>query len=109
MMISENKKVKAVGLISGGLDSLIATLLMKLQNIEVIGLNFKSPFHSLYEKEKAECGLHLYKEQFDININYINFEDDFIDILKKRMDILNQTQQKRIVKLINRIQNLHTL
>ncbi len=38
------KRVRAIGLISGGLDSLIAAKLLQDQGIEVIGMTFSSPF-----------------------------------------------------------------
>ncbi|MBI5159655.1 hypothetical protein HY992_06050 [Candidatus Micrarchaeota archaeon] len=38
------KKIKALALFSGGLDSLLAVKMIKEQGIEVIGLNFSSPF-----------------------------------------------------------------
>ncbi|MEJ5300012.1 MAG: tRNA 4-thiouridine(8) synthase ThiI [Thermodesulforhabdaceae bacterium] len=38
------KKVKAVGLISGGLDSLIAAKVLQDQGIDVIGVTFSTPF-----------------------------------------------------------------
>ena len=46
IIFTEDKTSRLIGLglISGGLDSLIACLVIKLQNIEVVGLNFKSPF-----------------------------------------------------------------
>jgi len=38
------KKIKAIGLISGGLDSLIAAKIVQEQDIEVIGVTFSTPF-----------------------------------------------------------------
>lgn len=38
------KKVKAIGLISGGLDSLIAAKILQDQGIEVVGVTFSTPF-----------------------------------------------------------------
>jgi tRNA-uridine 2-sulfurtransferase len=40
----ERKRVKAVGLLSGGLDSILACRMMMEQGIEVIAVNFTSPF-----------------------------------------------------------------
>ncbi len=37
-------KVKAISLFSGGLDSILATELMRRQGIEVITYNLKTPF-----------------------------------------------------------------
>ena len=72
-----------LGLISGGLDSLIACLVLKLQNIEVIGLNFKSPFCICDKAYKnAECGLNLYYEKLDIKTYYLQKEDDYLEVIR---------------------------
>ncbi|SFM89643.1 tRNA 4-thiouridine(8) synthase ThiI [Thermodesulforhabdus norvegica] len=38
------RKVKAIGLISGGLDSLLAAKVLQDQNIDVLGISFATPF-----------------------------------------------------------------
>ena len=48
--------MKAVALISGGLDSTLATKLIKEQGIEIIALNFKTPFR----KKLINCCYWLY-------------------------------------------------
>lgn len=40
------QKVKALALLSGGLDSILAIKLLQQQGIEIIGINFSSPFFS---------------------------------------------------------------
>lgn len=80
---SRQKKVVGLGLISGGLDSLIATLLLKLQNIEVVGLNFKSPFCVCDKAYKnAECGLNLYYEKLDTKVFFLQKEDDYLEVVR---------------------------
>jgi len=72
-----------LGLISGGLDSLIACLVLKLQNIEVIGLNFKSPFCICDKAYKnAECGLNLYYDKLGIKTYFLQKEDDYLEVIK---------------------------
>ena len=72
-----------LGLISGGLDSLIACLVLKLQNIEVIGLNFRSPFCICDKAYKnAECGLNLYYDKLGIKTYYLQKEDDYLDVIR---------------------------
>jgi tRNA U34 2-thiouridine synthase MnmA/TrmU len=72
-----------LGLISGGLDSLIACLVLKLQNIEVIGLNFKSPFCICDKAYKnAECGLNLYYDKLGIKTYFLQKEDDFLEVIR---------------------------
>jgi len=72
-----------LGLISGGLDSLIASLILKLQDIEVVGLNFKSPF-CICDKalRNSECGLNLYYEKLGIKIYYLQKGEDYLKIIR---------------------------
>ncbi|MFX0026363.1 MAG: tRNA 4-thiouridine(8) synthase ThiI [Candidatus Hermodarchaeota archaeon] len=83
MKYRKKSKILGIGLISGGLDSLIASLLLKLQNIEVIGLNFKSPF-CICDKalKNSECGLNLYYEKLGINLFFVQKEDDYLEIIR---------------------------
>jgi tRNA U34 2-thiouridine synthase MnmA/TrmU len=87
-MAHENKKnltqkVIGLGLVSGGLDSLIACLLMKLQDIEVIGLNFTSPFCLCAKAYKnTECGLNLVYDNLGINVHSLPKEDDYLEIVR---------------------------
>jgi len=48
-----NKKVRALGLLSGGLDSILAVKVIEAQGIEVIGLSFVTPFFGAKLAEKA--------------------------------------------------------
>ncbi len=87
-MVNENKKdlnqkVVGLGLVSGGLDSLIACLLMKLQDIEVIGINFTSHFCLCAKAYKnTECGLNLVYDNLGINIHSYPKEDDYLEIVR---------------------------
>jgi tRNA U34 2-thiouridine synthase MnmA/TrmU len=47
------KKIRAIGLLSGGLDSTLAAKLVTEQGIEVIALNFTSPFCLCNQKGKC--------------------------------------------------------
>ncbi|MFX0175174.1 MAG: tRNA 4-thiouridine(8) synthase ThiI [Candidatus Hodarchaeota archaeon] len=75
--------ILGLGLISGGLDSLIATLILKLQNIDIVTLNFRSPF-CLCDKalRNSECGLNLYYEKLGIRTYFLNKDDDYLEIVK---------------------------
>lgn len=83
MNISKEKKLIGIGLISGGLDSLIATLILRLQDIEIIGINFKSPF-CLCDKayKNAECGLNLFYEKLEINVKTFQKGDDYLELIR---------------------------
>lgn len=69
-------KVKAVGLISGGLDSAIATKLMLDQGIEVMPITFKTPFTGVEWALKMGRSL-------GVNIRVIECYEDYMELVKK--------------------------
>ncbi|MFX0027994.1 MAG: tRNA 4-thiouridine(8) synthase ThiI [Candidatus Hermodarchaeota archaeon] len=73
---SQTSNLKALGLISGGLDSLTACLLIKQQGIEVIGLHFESPFC------QYKTNLEIFHEKLGIEVHTLSLEDDFLDIIQ---------------------------
>jgi hypothetical protein len=67
--------VRAVGLISGGLDSLLAVKLLQEQGIEVIGVAFKSPFFDVKKAKEAASRL-------GIPLRVIDITEDLIPIIR---------------------------
>ncbi len=67
------KKVRAIVLFSGGLDSILAAKLLQEQKIEVIGLNFFSPFFS--EKNAVESAKQLKIELIKIDLSKEQFHE----------------------------------
>lgn len=65
--------MKAIALISGGLDSALAARLVKGQGIEVIGLKFNMPF--------SPNGKRTFPD-FGIEVREVNIDDDFLQMLK---------------------------
>ncbi|MEM2130699.1 MAG: hypothetical protein QXI71_04110 [Candidatus Bathyarchaeia archaeon] len=65
MVAAEAKKPKALILISGGLDSMVAARLLLEQNIDVEALHFRTPFYEqneeFVEKFCRDMGINLYK------------------------------------------------
>ena len=57
---------KAMGLISGGLDSILAAKLLLEQGIEVVGISFVTPFFSSQGAERAAHGLGIPLQVLDI-------------------------------------------
>jgi len=76
---------KAVSLISGGLDSLLATKLILEQNIYVEGINFFTGFtgdhNDLSKLKKYANGAKAVCNQLGITLNIINIVDTFKPIL----------------------------
>jgi tRNA U34 2-thiouridine synthase MnmA/TrmU len=52
-MASENKTIRALGLCSGGLDSILSGLVLRQQGIEVHWVSFETPFFSSGKARKA--------------------------------------------------------
>ena len=65
--MKEKKKIRAIGLLSGGLDSALAVRLLLEQGIEVIGVKFTSPFCNC--DQKGRCFSREIAEQ--LGISYI--------------------------------------
>ncbi|HUT00797.1 MAG TPA: hypothetical protein VMY59_10805 [Candidatus Thermoplasmatota archaeon] len=73
--------VKAIGLLSGGLDSTLAVKLLIDQGIEVIAFNMITPFCTCTRKGcKHEAG--KVAKQFGVSVKIISVGEDYIEIIK---------------------------
>ncbi len=72
---------KAISLISGGLDSILATKLIMDQGIEVTGFHFTSPFSSRRDKEKGAMAIKTASE-LGIELIIRHKEEDYLDVLR---------------------------
>jgi tRNA U34 2-thiouridine synthase MnmA/TrmU len=82
--MSRGKKViRAVGLLSGGLDSTLAAKLMIEQGIEVHAINFTSPFCTCTSK-KAGCSavITAVKELGDIPLKRVSMGDEYLAMVR---------------------------
>lgn len=72
--------MRAIALISGGLDSILAARLVKEQNIEVIPVNFQIPFCH-YTKENISSSA-LVKNHLGLDLKIIDIRKDFLEMLQ---------------------------
>jgi tRNA-specific 2-thiouridylase len=74
------KKVKALALLSGGLDSTLAAKLILNQGIDVIAVNFVSPFCLCKngESEAAEAA-----KQLGVPLKVVNVGDEYLKMVRK--------------------------
>ncbi|RKY33091.1 MAG: tRNA 4-thiouridine(8) synthase ThiI [Candidatus Omnitrophota bacterium] len=76
--------MKAVALISGGLDSILSAILIRSQGIKVIGLYFKTPFASQRENlEKIFLKQKLALLKAGIKINSVVLGKEYLKIISK--------------------------
>ncbi|MFA4915226.1 MAG: tRNA 4-thiouridine(8) synthase ThiI [Syntrophales bacterium] len=68
-------KIKAIALLSGGLDSILAARLILDQGIEVEGVTFETPFFGARKARKAA-------EKIGLSLVTINITEEHLDMLK---------------------------
>jgi len=73
------KKIKAVGLFSGGLDSALAIKLMQEQGIDVVALNLVSPFCTCVEGGSSIVGL---ARKLGVPVKLMNKGEDYLKIVR---------------------------
>ncbi|MDI6809460.1 MAG: tRNA (5-methylaminomethyl-2-thiouridylate)-methyltransferase [Candidatus Eisenbacteria bacterium] len=84
--------IKALGLLSGGLDSTLAGIIMREQGVEVLGINFNTGFcltdHMREMKKKNPQGA-IYKNEalragndIGCQIEIIDVSDEYVEVIK---------------------------
>ena len=71
--------MKALALLSGGLDSILAVKLIQEQGIDVVAVNFTSPFCLC---GRSGCGAAGMAEQLEIPLKIMNVGEDYLKILR---------------------------
>jgi tRNA U34 2-thiouridine synthase MnmA/TrmU len=79
-MVSEGKKVKALALLSGGLDSTLAVKLMLDQGVDVEAVNFVSPFCLC---RKGGCGALEVAKNLNVPLKAIKVGGEYLRIVRK--------------------------
>ncbi len=86
-----DERIKAVGLLSGGLDSTLSTKLMLLQGIDVIAVNFYTGFcisehRRRFMRDKDETGYGRHEalragSDLGVEVRLIDISDGYLDVL----------------------------
>jgi hypothetical protein len=76
------RQVTAIGLFSGGLDSILACRVIMAQDIRVIGLKFVTPFFDdqLLQCKEQYCA--EIREKYGINVRVVDIGPGYVDLLK---------------------------
>lgn len=79
--INNKKNLKAVALLSGGLDSTIATKLMKDKGIEIEALNFHTAFCNC-TKHGCKFESRQVAKEIDIPLKVLSVTKDYMDVIR---------------------------
>ncbi len=74
--------MRAVALLSGGLDSILATRVILDQGVEVEALNFVSVFCTCTSKSSSCSAARSAVKQLGISLKAINSSDEFLEVVK---------------------------
>ncbi|MFH1722805.1 MAG: hypothetical protein ABH950_09415 [Candidatus Altiarchaeota archaeon] len=74
------KKIKALGLLSGGLDSMLSCKLIQGQGIEVEAVHFVLPFYTLEEAKQGRAA--KASEYLKVKLHYLPMGSDYIEVLR---------------------------
>ena len=72
-------RVKALGLLSGGLDSILATEMIQKQGIEVVAFNVKSPFCLC---KKGGCAAVDASKQLNVPLKVVAAKEDYLRMVR---------------------------
>ncbi len=78
--MGNSKKSKAIGLLSGGLDSILATKMILDMGFDVVALNLKTPFCCCDTNEK--CYSDSVTQEFNIPLKRIHGGEDYMEVVK---------------------------
>jgi len=76
------KKIKAISLLSGGLDSIIATKLILEQGIELEAINFMTVFCTCTEKGKTCLASKSAADNLGIKLKVFEVSDEYFQLIK---------------------------
>ncbi len=76
------RKGRAFSLLSGGLDSLLATRLIMDQGVEVVGLHFITPFFGYQKKGREDRHRERWKQLYGIEARIIDVSEEYFQVLR---------------------------
>jgi tRNA U34 2-thiouridine synthase MnmA/TrmU len=76
------KKGRAFSLLSGGLDSLLATRLIMEQGIEVVGLHFITPFFGYHRKGQEARSQERWRKLYGIEARIVDVSQEYFEVLR---------------------------
>jgi tRNA U34 2-thiouridine synthase MnmA/TrmU len=79
------RTVRALSMFSGGLDSLLATRVIKDLGVEVVALHFTAPFIRPISRGASERGVEYWRRVLGVTVREIKMGPEFIDVIRAPM------------------------
>ena len=76
------KNIKALSLFSGGLDSILATRIVMSQGIDVVAVQFVTPFFNYDFLSDIEGHKEKIRQKFGINVEVVDISDGYLKLLR---------------------------
>lgn len=73
--------IRAVSLLSGGLDSILATRVVQDQGVEVLALHFISPFFGWDKKGREPEVEAFYRDRYGIRVRVVDVSEEYLGML----------------------------
>ncbi|GAB4269833.1 7-cyano-7-deazaguanine synthase [Deferrisoma sp.] len=73
--------VKAVSLLSGGLDSILATRVVQDQGVEVLALHFITPFFGGHKRGREAEVEAFFREKYGITARVVDVSEEYMEVL----------------------------
>jgi tRNA-specific 2-thiouridylase len=76
----EMPKIKAIALLSGGLDSILALKMMLDQGLDIIALNLTTPFSARRTQAEGDCS--LVAERYQVPLRSVYGAQDYVEMVR---------------------------
>lgn len=76
-------KKKALCLLSGGLDSRLAVRVLQEQGVEVVALNFVTPFCNCTSKSSCKSEARRASEEYGIELRVVALFEEFMEVVRR--------------------------
>jgi len=76
------RNIKALSLFSGGLDSILATRLVMSQGVEVLAIQFITPFFNYQILDDTDGHREKVRSKYGINVKVVDISTDYLELLR---------------------------
>ncbi len=76
------RNIKALSLFSGGLDSILATRIVMSQGVDVVAVQFVTPFFNYHILDDIDGYREKVRSKYGINVKVVDISTDYLELLR---------------------------